>query len=465
MEVLNLATSALFDSLTRHGLNKELLLEGTHLDLGHILDVKKKHSWNEFVIMYNNCARFLGHERAAREIAHQGVHNQNVTIFRKIATGLLDAKSIYWFLGTVACRHLFKDTVKFSYKKIKANQVQMEIEIAPELEDCQLLLETYTYLFENIPNLLGLPKANVSTTYSTNKAVYTIKLIKSSYLRYIYAKFTRSLSGYTNAILLMEELESQSLQLSKLLDEKSELLRIMSHDISNIASTIDMSLTQVLNRENLQEEDQFTILKTKQSSDRLKNILKNIQKLELAHVRGVALGPIDMDEIFEDTRNNFKEQLHLKNMTLTIANHLPHDTKAYAERVSFEENVLSNLVSNAIKFSNEGSNIHIESDLLDGQVVISISDEGLGISPEKRRDLFTQKLRKSTLGTSGEIGSGFGLGIVNTYIKLYNGKISAHQNFPKGTIIKISLPLYLPQNMDANLLLKEGHYPGISMKN
>ena len=145
MEVLNLAAAALFDSLKRYNIDQKLLIKGTHLKLNYMLDVKKKHSWVEFVQMYKNAAELLGPEIAAREIAYHGIYNDKLTTIRNFATGLVDAKALYWFIGKVVGRHLFKDTVKFSYQKIKSNHVKMEIIISNELEECPLLLETFFF--------------------------------------------------------------------------------------------------------------------------------------------------------------------------------------------------------------------------------------------------------------------------------------------------------------------------------
>lgn len=441
MEVLNLATAALFDSLARNKIDRHFLLEGTSLKLDDVLDVKKKHSWQEFVVMYGNVARLLGEKKAAKEIAYHGLYSEKLSTLRKITTGLLDVKSIYWFLGTVASRHLFKDTVRFKYTKIKFDRVCIEVSIPDHLENCPLLLETYIYLYENVPTLLGLPKAKVSAEISGKKALYTCQLVNTSYLSYFFAKLTRSLNGYTSAVLMMEEFETQSLQLSNLLNEKSELLRIMSHDISNSAALIDMSLKKVLKKDYLHEDDKKTLATAKRSSERLCQILRSVQKLEVAHLKGVCLEAVDIDQVFSSVLEKFRENLELKSIRLVLQNNLPATVKASAERSSLEESVLSNLISNAIKFSNSGSVIRLEADIEAENVVIYVSDEGRGMSAEDQAKILSRKLRHSTIGTSGEVGTGFGLGIVCTYVQLYGGKISVEGNYPKGTIFKIYLPL------------------------
>ncbi|MDD4976981.1 MAG: sensor histidine kinase, partial [Bacteriovorax sp.] len=110
--------------------------------------------------------------------------------------------------------------------------------------------------------------------------------------------------------------------------------------------------------------------------------------------------------------------------------------------------VLGNLISNAIKFSKEGSLIILEAKMFKDKVLITIADQGIGLSPDERKNISTKKIRFSSTGTKGELGTGFGLGIVSTYVNQYGGKISASQNSPMGTIFTIELTASMPQIMD-----------------
>jgi signal transduction histidine kinase len=238
----------------------------------------------------------------------------------------------------------------------------------------------------------------------------------------------------------MEELETQSLKMEKLLEEKSELVRIMSHDISNLSLAIGFSLEKILKKENLNNEDKVILTEAKKSSLQLSIILKNVQQLEVSQIKGIHLEAVNLNDLFNSMKEHFKNQLLAKNVSLIIQNNLPDHVRPMAEKSSLEFGVFSNLINNAIKFSTEGSVVTLEAFHERNKAIVVIKDQGIGISQEERKTLFTKKLRKSTLGTKGEMGTGLGLGIVSTYIRLYNGEISAHQNLPTGTIIKISLP-------------------------
>lgn len=445
MEVLNLAASALFESLKRNNYDQSQLIEGTQLKLEDILKTKKTHSWEEFLKMYENCAHLLGPNKAAREIAFTGIYNEDLSTLRKVATGFFSARTIYWYLSIYASKLLFRGAVIFKYTKIKANHVVMEVEINPDLKDCPLLLETYVYLFENIPMVLGLPKAEVSAEIFDHRAIYNIYLSRSSYLGHILTGINGYINGYKSSVILLGQMEDQSVELSKLLEEKSQLLRILSHDVANQASIIEVSLQRVLKSQELSAENRKYLQLAHNGSVKLNTILKNVRNLEKTQINGIELAPVNFDSIFESVAKHFKDQLESKKITLKWENSLPPTITALAEKTSLEINVLGNLVSNAIKFSNEGSTIEIDVSYFDGKVHLHVSDQGIGIPPEVRNYLFSKRPKTSSVGTKGEVGTGFGLGIVKNYVTLYKGNISIHQNVPCGTIVAIELIATAPQ--------------------
>lgn len=441
-----MAIAALFESLAQNNIDKAKLLEGTQLQLEDALNVKKKHCWNQFIKMYDNCAALLGREKTAREIAYHGLYNDNLSTLRKTGTGFFDAKMIYWYLAIFASKHLFKNAVNFKYTKISSKKVSMEINISPELKDCPLLLETYAYLYENVPTLLGLPKAHVHAIIAGHRGIYNITLERSSYFKYIFSRFLYFIKGYKNTVSLLGELENQSNELEKIVEEKSQLLRIVSHDIANHANIISFCLELVLEDNNLNSKDRDSIERAIKSSSILNKILNSVQLLKISNIEEIHLGPVDLDAIFLSLKSHFRDKLHSKKLVFECRNNLPKSMSPRAEAASLEFNVLGNLISNAIKFSQKNSIIKLEANLVDNRILISVSDQGVGLSAEERNNLFNSKTKASHDGTMGEKGTGFGLGIVKNYVEIYGGKLSVHQNFPKGTVFTIELATDLQPN-------------------
>jgi signal transduction histidine kinase len=102
------------------------------------------------------------------------------------------------------------------------------------------------------------------------------------------------------------------------------------------------------------------------------------------------------------------------------------------------KNIVFNLVSNAIKFSDEGSSINIGCAVNNGTAKLSISDKGIGISPEDQKHLFSSFFRGANAANIQ--GTGLGLHIVKRYADLLNGKVNLQSELNKGTTITVEFP-------------------------
>ncbi len=120
-------------------------------------------------------------------------------------------------------------------------------------------------------------------------------------------------------------------------------------------------------------------------------------------------------------------------------NNIPLNTTATIDKNHLEV-VLRNLVSNAIKFSHENTSVVLSTEETEEGIVIQVADTGVGIPDTKIQGLFAKKgTVVSTIGTSGEKGTGLGLIICKELIEKNKGTISAQPNYPTGTVFKLSL--------------------------
>ena len=102
-------------------------------------------------------------------------------------------------------------------------------------------------------------------------------------------------------------------------------------------------------------------------------------------------------------------------------------------------NILINLISNAVKFSEANSTIHITSAVKDTQATITVRDEGIGISEEDQGHLFSSFFRgKNVLNIQG---TGLGLHIVKRYADLLGGTINLQSKLGEGTAITLQIPI------------------------
>ena len=101
-------------------------------------------------------------------------------------------------------------------------------------------------------------------------------------------------------------------------------------------------------------------------------------------------------------------------------------------------NILFNLISNAIKFSDISKPIHVVSQIKDNFTCVSIQDEGMGISEEDKEHLFSSFFRGRNV--TNIQGTGLGLHIVKRYVDMLEGSITMESTLGKGTKIAFSIP-------------------------
>ena len=107
--------------------------------------------------------------------------------------------------------------------------------------------------------------------------------------------------------------------------------------------------------------------------------------------------------------------------------------------------ILRNIVSNAIKFTNNGGAININAEENSGNVTISVSDNGIGIAPDDLTKLFDISQILTTTGTAKETGTGLGLLLCREFVEKHGGKIWVESEVGKGSDFKFTLPVSVEQ--------------------
>ncbi len=143
-----------------------------------------------------------------------------------------------------------------------------------------------------------------------------------------------------------------------------------------------------------------------------------------------------------DTINLLKGQAENKNVQLI--NNLKQDFFVFAD-FNMVNTVLRNLISNALKFTENGS-VTLECEQNEAFCKITISDTGIGISPDSLEKLFRIDKTISTTGTKGEIGTGIGLILCKEFVLRNKGTISVESQIKKGSKFTFTLPLFDEQN-------------------
>ncbi len=246
------------------------------------------------------------------------------------------------------------------------------------------------------------------------------------------------LSDLTDA---KNKLEAETRELEKVLKIKSDFISTVSHELRTPLAAIKESISIVLDgvTGNTSDGQSEFLNMAKRNVDRLARLINDIldfQKLESGKMV-FNMQKNDINEVVGEVGNTMATLANQKNLqfTLELEENLP--------KMNFDKDkiiqVLTNLVSNAIKFTNEGG-ITIKTDSKNSSVYISVNDTGMGIKEDDIPKLF-REFEQLDKGDGRKTGSsGLGLAISKKMIEGHEGRIWATSEYGKGSTFTFCLP-------------------------
>jgi two-component system phosphate regulon sensor histidine kinase PhoR len=145
-----------------------------------------------------------------------------------------------------------------------------------------------------------------------------------------------------------------------------------------------------------------------------------------------------VDELFNNVICDWKEKLAVKNLKVAID--LSSETLTLRADGTRLEEVLHNLLDNAMKFSHENGHIQLRAARRGPDIVLSVTDKGLGISKEHLPRIFERFYRVDKARSRELGGTGLGLAIVKHIAQLHGGRVEAESELSRGTTIHVVLP-------------------------
>lgn len=235
-----------------------------------------------------------------------------------------------------------------------------------------------------------------------------------------------------------EIVASQNKELESVNEIKNRVFSILSHDLR---SPINKLITMVgLLKKNHVRKDEFEEYAHKlgnelmNTSSFMENMLywsKNLMSGSKNRTQN-----LNLKENIDQNLKAFVEDIKLKK--IEIKNLVSESVTLYSDEDTVNMS-LRNLISNAIKFTPENGKVEIGFVEQDDFKELYVSDTGCGIASDKLEDLFTLKTI-SSVGTSGEKGTGLGLYLLKEFIQKNGGNISCESELGKGAIFRVTLP-------------------------
>lgn len=255
---------------------------------------------------------------------------------------------------------------------------------------------------------------------------------------------TRDQTGAVDgAVIILHDIT----QLKQLEEVRRDFVANVSHELRTPLSIFRGYLETLLDNPKQPPKELLRVLYIMEKhSMRLHALVEDLLSLARLESRApsLELATVALQPFLEQLVADWKLKLEARNLQTTVRVE-PATVCLLADEGRLEE-VLHNLLDNAVKYSDEGSRIVLSGEQLDGHVVLSVTDAGKGIPPADLPHIFERFYRVEKARTREHGGTGLGLSIVKHIVQLHGGSVAAESAVGCGTTIKIAFP----QTLDAD---------------
>ncbi len=239
----------------------------------------------------------------------------------------------------------------------------------------------------------------------------------------------------------LSKLENSKSELEELQVQKDELFAVIIHDIKNPASLIK-SLVELLTSYDLTAVEQQEIINDiAQTTSKIVSLSQEVTKILSLESTNIHLefDTASLNDVIKDVYQ--RNQIAAKNKSINLFTELMEklpDAEFDPQKI---DEVVDNLVSNAIKFTPNGGIIRVKSGKELNNLVVEVSDNGLGLSEDDLKHTFKRGAKLSAQPTAGESSTGLGLWIVKKLIESHKGRVWVKSALGKGSTFAFSIPL------------------------
>lgn len=247
----------------------------------------------------------------------------------------------------------------------------------------------------------------------------------------------------------IEQLEREKIKIQEDIKSRDEFLSIASHELRTPLTTMLLQLQTALynvrnvSLANFSVQNLLSMLEsTEHQSKQLAKMINDLLNVSLITTGRLTLEleKVDLSAVTKDVTARFSEKLLQNGQKITVKSE--KNISIYADKLRLEQ-VLTNLISNAIKYGNTKP-INVEVSQRNGSGTISIEDHGIGIAPDKKKMIFARFKRAVT--SPRYEGLGVGLYIAQQIVLAHDGSIAVESRPGKGTTFVVKLPVKGPKN-------------------
>ncbi len=221
---------------------------------------------------------------------------------------------------------------------------------------------------------------------------------------------------------------------------QDEFISTVSHELRTPLTSIrGFSQTLLNSWDKIKDEDKKKFIGIiEDQSNRLINLVENILSVSKMNTTNQVLKKVDINSSIEKLVPMFSGQYKTRNFITRLHKNLP---ESRLDEDKFQQ-VMTNLIDNAAKYSEDGQNVTITTGISENMISIKVQDEGVGIRKEDFTKVFQKFTRLENHLTSKTQGNGLGLYITKQIVEKMGGQITFQSEEKKGTIFEVRFPFY-----------------------
>ncbi|WP_295718135.1 tetratricopeptide repeat-containing sensor histidine kinase [Mucilaginibacter sp.] len=252
---------------------------------------------------------------------------------------------------------------------------------------------------------------------------------------------SKSLCRQQEALIIQKNLiEEQALNLAAVNKLKDKLLAVIGHDLRTPFANL-RNIMGLFEDDDLNLEDMHGLMKKMEPVIKGAELtLSNLLEWAGSQIRGINISPsaINIYAIGQEMAQIYSYQLLQKNIEFQNVAITGNFVKADEKHIKV---VIGNLISNAIKFTDDNGTVSLSSRIDKNELIININDTGKGIAHEQQLKLFGFNSHFTENGTMGEVGTGIGLFLCKELVEFNGGRLWVTSEVNKGSTFSFSLPL------------------------
>ena len=237
------------------------------------------------------------------------------------------------------------------------------------------------------------------------------------------------------------EYQQKHALLSQVEELKTNFMSMMSHDLrtplARIQGMADMALQDTSPLSDLQKNALTSITRSTEELSKFVSSVLNLTRIESKDIK-LHKQSRDVNTILEEVIKKYEDFASTKNIEI-----ITEFDPIFSIRIDVDlmKQVFSNLVENAIKYSQPGTKILVSTEEAEGHIIVQVADQGVGIPADEAANVFLKFYRSKDAKSSPVKGSGLGLYLSKYFVELHGGKIGLESVPRQGSTFTVELPM------------------------